>query len=557
MNQSSPMVLKDPYFNLALGFAKGAAKFTKAKELSPLLMLAGFNLAQRFSKAGPPPAILENSEAIARSLSYLGLGTGVEIAPDKKTSLPLSQELQKILASSGSDLKLLIAALLKTIKCLEAINEDTFKLVLTYASSLAIQAGLATITPECFTAAAFAVFKEGHLKNRPTLSANIAVNKTFFEALTAEKGWEAEVLYSGRSATLPLGPELQEAIENAEPESNLLVAAVNVGLKIGAKLFSKKITAYHEAGHAVVSSILRPELPISQVSIIAKDDYEGVTRFDTSSPYDDRLTRDNFLEIICIYLAGREAQNEQFGYGEIDTGASSDLQEATRMAWNAIAEYGLDAEFGPISLTTLSKASGQTGGWLFDRAHQRLQQVMKEASERARDILRSNWPQVEAVAAALIKKKQLGDDDFMTSLVQTGLASWPGVRRVCSLPVERNVTFARTSGVHQTREGPVRYDAEDALVAGPDGKDWPVNRKTFERIYAPVDSNGYGQDGRYRKIGAEILAVRLDGPRRIDLSGGRGVLTGQSGDWLVDYGAGDLAIIAADVFLSSYKLDPS
>jgi hypothetical protein len=103
----------------------------------------------------------------------------------------------------------------------------------------------------------------------------------------------------------------------------------------------------------------------------------------------------------------------------------------------------------------------------------------------------------------------------------------------------------------------VRYDAEDALVSGADGENWPVNRKTFERIYEPVGSKGYGQDGPYRKIGGEILAVRLDGPRRIDLSGGRGVLTGQSGDWLVDYGAGDLAIVAADVFLSSYKLDPS
>ncbi len=62
------------------------------------------------------------------------------------------------------------------------------------------------------------------------------------------------------------------------------------------------------------------------------------------------------------------------------------------------------------------------------------------------------------------------------------------------------------------------------------------------------------QDGRYRKRGGEVLALRLKAPQRINLSGGRGVVSGRVGDWIVDHGRGDMAAVSATIFMESYEL---
>ncbi len=134
------------------------------------------------------------------------------------------------------------------------------------------------------------------------------------------------------------------------------------------------------------------------------------------------------------------------------------------------------------------------------------------------------------------------------------LAGQPGTRRARKLPEEVQVRFARTPGICRTLEGDVRYDAGDAIVEARAGDRWPVRREVFRQRYEPVSPAAAMHDGRYRKRGIEVLARQLTDTARVLLPGGRGELTGKPGDWLVEYGADDLAIVGRDIFATTYEL---
>lgn len=134
------------------------------------------------------------------------------------------------------------------------------------------------------------------------------------------------------------------------------------------------------------------------------------------------------------------------------------------------------------------------------------------------------------------------------------LAGQPGTRRARKLPEEVQVRFARTPGICQTLEGDVRYDAGDAIVEARAGDRWPVRREVFRERYEPVSPTPAMHDGRYRKRSIEVLARQLEDTVRVVLPGGRGELSGKPGDWLVEYGADDLAIVGREIFAATYEL---
>jgi hypothetical protein len=136
----------------------------------------------------------------------------------------------------------------------------------------------------------------------------------------------------------------------------------------------------------------------------------------------------------------------------------------------------------------------------------------------------------------------------------TDLATDPAARRARKRPVEVGVAFARSAGALMTREGEVRFHAGDALVEGAAGDRWPVPRATFTETYEALPPTAMGDDGRYRKRVVEVWARLLDTPLAVPLSEGRGTLAGAPGDWLVQYAPGDLAVVGASIFPSTYEL---
>jgi len=138
--------------------------------------------------------------------------------------------------------------------------------------------------------------------------------------------------------------------------------------------------------------------------------------------------------------------------------------------------------------------------------------------------------------------------------VPTTLAGLPGTRRARKLPEEVQVHFARTPGTCHTLEGDVRYDTGDAIVEAPAGDRWAVRREVFRERYEPVSPTPAMHDGQYRKRSVEVLARQLVATVAVALAGERGELTGKPGDWLVEYGRNDFAIVAREIFAATYEL---
>ncbi|MDH5299186.1 MAG: AAA family ATPase, partial [Desulfobulbaceae bacterium] len=140
----------------------------------------------------------------------------------------------------------------------------------------------------------------------------------------------------------------------------ILIEQINI-IKYGSKVEKKhirnleedlKITAYHEAGHAVLSYILLPEIKIEQVTIAPRLQTLGFTSY-TTDDFIGNVNREEVFNNICVLLAGRAANIRQFGPRGIDSGASSDLELATHQAYMAVANLGMDEELGNLHADTL------------------------------------------------------------------------------------------------------------------------------------------------------------------------------------------------------------
>ena len=332
-------------------------------------------------------------------------------------------------------------------------------------------------------------------------------------------------------------------------------SAVSLGLDTGVKINKKVGVAYHEAGHAIVSAVLRPSLTVTKVTVVpdASEGYDGATFYDGSSVYkNERGTRDWLIAKLCTSLAGVVSQKIKFGLGQIDDGASSDIETATEVAWDSITNKGLDPEFGPISLSALSKVADTDHGWLFDLAQRRTQEVLKESATRAEKILLTNWEHVESVVLQLLERETIFDAGFLAAIQTKTLKDLPSVRRAASKPEKRQIRFPVRGGVIETSEGPVRYRIGDGIISGIDGQTWPADRSYLEKAYKPIPPVLMGEDGSYTKISRDVLVIELSESSRVDLPMGMGTLTGKSGDFLVDYGQGDVSVIVRERFLSSY-----
>ena len=127
-------------------------------------------------------------------------------------------------------------------------------------------------------------------------------------------------------------------------------------------------------------------------------------------------------------------------------------------------------------------------------------------------------------------------------------------RRARKRAVEVQVEFAATGGTLSTMEGPVTYSAGDALLTGTEGERWPVARGTFDLTYAPVAPTRPGKPGRYRKRPLIVWAKLMTEAFDVTLDRDRGSLSGEPGDWLVQYAPADFSVVSARVFAQTYEL---
>jgi hypothetical protein len=134
------------------------------------------------------------------------------------------------------------------------------------------------------------------------------------------------------------------------------------------------------------------------------------------------------------------------------------------------------------------------------------------------------------------------------SLIDNSLA-----RKARSRRLTRMIRFAEGSGILETPEGPVRYDAGDPIISDATGE-WVTSRAYVERFYKPPNGKQFGKDGAYIKLPQDVLVLQLSSDRRLEFPSGKGSLNGKIGDWLIDYGAGEFSIVSKDRFEELYEL---
>ncbi len=116
-----------------------------------------------------------------------------------------------------------------------------------------------------------------------------------------------------------------------------------------------------------------------------------------------------------------------------------------------------------------------------------------------------------------------------------------------------DVEFARADGVLQSREGPNRYRAGDALVTAAGGDRWSVSRERFDAKYLPEPPAENGRDGRYRNRPLPVWARQIAEAFVVHRSADGDLLHGKAGDWLLQYAPGDYGVVDARRFARVYR----
>jgi len=173
-------------------------------------------------------------------------------------------------------------------------------------------------------------------------------------------------------------------------------------------------TAIYEAGRAVASKVLMPHVHIEHVSLTPRENNEHFISHNYNDVQDNMTVKD-FKDKIAVSLAGRTSQIKRFGEIDgMDTGASNDLQQATRDAYKAIAHYGMDKEVGYININGVVDA--QRGGRDTEHYHTKidnaLERWMQEGEQSISDLINEHWDTIENLSKLLLEKEIIYADEL-------------------------------------------------------------------------------------------------------------------------------------------------
>ena len=195
---------------------------------------------------------------------------------------------------------------------------------------------------------------------------------------------------------------------------------VGIGAEKRSKVISekdKKITAYHEAGHAILFHVLPDVGPVHTVSIIPTG--VGAAGYTMPLPEQDELhmTKGRMLQNIMVSLGGRIA--EEIIFDDITTGASQDIKQATQLARSMVTRFGMTDEFDMVAMETVNNQylGGDTSLICAPDTAKRIDEqvvsIVKEQHRKALSILRENEGRLHEIAAYLLEKETITGDEFM------------------------------------------------------------------------------------------------------------------------------------------------
>lgn len=265
-----------------------------------------------------------------------------------------------------------------------------------------------------------------HAKNKPMaddvdLSRLAKLTPGFTGADLSNLLNEAAILSARRNKSIINDKEIQESMERviAGPERK--------GRIIDQR--TRKTIAFHESGHALVGHLLEHADPVHKISIISRGRALGYT---LSIPDDDKPlnSRNEMRDQLAVFLGGRVA--EEIFCEDITTGASNDLERATKVARSMVMNYGMSSELGvqifgqPNHEVFLGRDYGNTQDYSEETARRiddEVARIMKEAHDRAYDILSTHGDQMKLMASVLLERETV-DGEECTALLDNRWAEY-------------------------------------------------------------------------------------------------------------------------------------
>lgn len=256
---------------------------------------------------------------------------------------------------------------------------------------------------------------EVHSKNKP-LSKDVNL-EALAKATSGYSGADLENLMNEAA----IFAARREQVEITNKDLDDANAKVMMGTEKKSRVITekeRKLTAYHEAGHAVLAKIVDKTAVVNQVSIIPRGMAGGYTMY---LPEEDRMytSKNEMLNRIIVLMGGRAA--EEIMMDDISTGASNDLERATEIARNMAAKYGMTENIGPVSYNSGEEVfigrdlaqskiySEKTAAKIDDEVNK----IMTEQYQKTIDLLKENKDSLKAVASLLLEEETIDGERFL------------------------------------------------------------------------------------------------------------------------------------------------
>ena len=186
----------------------------------------------------------------------------------------------------------------------------------------------------------------------------------------------------------------------------------------------KKIVAYHETGHALVAALQSHSAPVTKITIVPRTSGALGYTMQVDSGEHNLMSRTELLNKIATLTGGRAAEELVFGADNMTTGASNDIEQATKLARAMITRYGMTEEFDMVALETVQNqylggdaalaCSGDTAA----RVDALVVDTVKAAHQKAAELLRANEDKLHRLAAYLLEKETITGQEFMDLLAR-------------------------------------------------------------------------------------------------------------------------------------------
>jgi cell division protease FtsH len=236
----------------------------------------------------------------------------------------------------------------------------------------------------------------------------------------------ANLVNEGALLAARANKKLVEMSDFENAKDKVLMGVERKSLVISAK--ERKITAYHEAGHALVAKLLPGTDPIHKVTIIPRGRALGVTQ---QLPTEDKhnYSKEYLLNDIAILYGGRIAEEIVFGAQEVTTGAMNDIERATEMARKMVCEWGMSERMGPLQfgkreeMIFLGREIAQHQDYSEQTAMEidrEVRRIVMENYERAKELIQSRLETLRGLAEALLEREVLNGPEIDTIVQRAG-----------------------------------------------------------------------------------------------------------------------------------------